>query len=71
MKVHVCFAVLQKGAIGLAVENQGHKAIGFQALPIHTYTANFTGLHKIFFKFSQMKGQNEKKYLKFDLFKEI
>ena len=49
MKVHVCFAVLQKGAIGLAVENQGHKAIGFQAIPIRTYTANFTGLHKIFF----------------------
>ena len=60
-----------KGAVSLAVEGQGHKAKGFEALPIHTFILNFTGLHKIFFKFSHMKGQNIKKYLKFDLFKEI
>ena len=35
------FNLCQKGAIGVAVEDQGYKAIGFEALPIHTYITRF------------------------------
>ena len=50
---------------------QHETAIGFEDLAIHTYKPDFAGRHTYFFKFLHMKGQNVKKYPKFDLFKEI
>ena len=39
---------MQKDTIGLAVEKQGHRAIGFEFLPMHTHISHFKGLSKIF-----------------------
>ena len=40
----------------LEIEGQGHKTMGFVALPIYTHIPYFKGLTKIFFKLSRPKG---------------
>ena len=54
MKLHVHFGLYQD-FISATEEDQGHKTVGFKALPVHTYIPYLTGLHKIFFQFSTYK----------------
>ena len=46
------FTLCKKAAIGVAVESQSHKAIGLEALPIHTHISYVL-------KILHMKCQNE------------
>ena len=42
------FLLCQKAAIGVTVEDQGSKAIGFEDLPMHSHIPNYKSLSKYF-----------------------